>query len=163
MSEEANRRYPITSHEAYGFWTGVTPDKRQVLMGLLCPNLVAFFFDADGHLLAVEQRLLTFFQDVTPPYNIYDDRIPAAVDAWQREMSLQPVTITVRKFFVHEPYLGVEDYPDHFAEILSDPEEGEGEKEDIRDSMRLWDQAGQFVLQWGNDYWLNDTGEVVSS
>ena len=33
----------------------------------------------------------------------------------------------------------------------------------MRESMRLWDADGQFVLNWGNDYWLDATGEVVSS
>ena len=61
MSGKGDRSYPIKTHEAYGFWTGLTPDNKQVLMGLLCPNLVAFSFDADGALLAVEQRPLAFF------------------------------------------------------------------------------------------------------
>lgn len=71
--------------------------------------------------------------------------------------------IKVKKFFTQQPYIGIEDYPSHFGEILSDPQECDEEKSDIRDSMRLWDKDGQFVLQWGNDYWLNDSGRVVSS
>jgi hypothetical protein len=59
--------------------------------------------------------------------------------------------------------LSVCNYPSHFEEILSDPQECEEAKSDICDSMRQWDGDGQFVLQWGNDYWLNDSGEVVSS
>jgi hypothetical protein len=54
-------------------------------------------------------------------------------------------------------------YPDHFNEILGDPEASDDEKANIRDSMRLWDDAEQFVLIWGNDYWLDGTGKVVSS
>jgi len=132
-------------------------------MGLFCPILVAFFFDSEGNLLKVEQRPVGFFQGVTPPYNIYDERIPALIEGWQREMAFQPTTIKVKKFFLQTPYIGIEDYPSHFEEILSDPQECEEEKNDIRDSMRLWDEAGQFVLLWGNDYWLDDSGEVVSS
>ena len=78
-------------------------------------------------------------------------------------MGLRPATIKVRKFFARKPYVGIEDYPAHFGEILSDPEAAEEEKDDVRDPMGLWDQDGQFVLQWGNDYWLDDAGEVVSS
>jgi hypothetical protein len=29
--------------------------------------------------------------------------------------------------------------------------------------MELWDEDGQFVLLWGNDYWLDGSGRVVSS
>jgi len=69
----------------------------------------------------------------------------------------------VKKFFLKDLYLGIQDYPDHFGEVLSDPAASEAEKDDIRDSMQLWVQTGQFVLWWGNDYWLDDKGEVVSS
>ena len=62
MSGTCARRYPLRTHESYGFWTGLTPDNKRVLTGLLCPNLIAFFFDADSALLAVEQRPLDFFQ-----------------------------------------------------------------------------------------------------
>jgi hypothetical protein len=37
------------------------------------------------------------------------------------------------------------------------------ERADVRESMQLWDADGQFVLYWGNDYWLDDSGEVVAS
>jgi hypothetical protein len=78
-------------------------------------------------------------------------------------MSFQPATIRVRKFFSDEHYIGIEDYPSHFHEILSDPDSDEEEKADVRESMVLWDKDGQFVLQWGNDYWLDGSGHVVSS
>ncbi len=163
MAQDAERRYPINSHETYFFFAGRTHDKRQVLMGLLCPDLVAFFFDAGGNLLNVEHRPVSFFQGVTPPYDIFDERIPALIDEWQVEMGFQPSTIKVKKFFFQELYIGIEDYPSHFGEILSDPQASEEEKSDIRDSMRLWDEERQFVLQWGNDYWIDESGEVVSS
>jgi len=145
MAHDAERRYPINSHAGHFFFAGVTLDKRQVLMGLFCPNLVAFCFDAEGNWLSVEQRPVGFFQGVTPPYNIYDERIPALIEKWQADMGFQPATIKVKKFLSQHPYIGIEDYPSHFGEILSDPQECEEEKRDIRDSMRLWDTERQFV------------------
>ncbi len=82
---------------------------------------------------------------------------------YRAEIGFQRATIKVKKFFSQQPYIGIEDYPDHFGDILSDPQACEEDKSDIRESMRLWDEDGQFVLQWGNDYWLNNTGKVVSS
>jgi len=46
-------------------------------MGLLCPNLIAFLFDAGGALLAVEQRPLAFFQGTRSPPDL--SRFSAAV------------------------------------------------------------------------------------
>ena len=163
MADGAKRRYRIQTHDSYGFYAGTTPDGRQVLMGLLCPNLVAFTFDADGTLLGTDERPVPFFQGVRPPYDIYDQRLPPLIEAWQREMSFQPATITVTRFFNLPLYVGIMRYPSHFEEILLDPEEDEDEKDEIRESQRSWDAEGMFVLQWGNDYWLNAAGEVESS
>jgi hypothetical protein len=163
MVEDAVRRYSLTSHEEYGFFAGLTADNKQVLMGVFCPDLIAFIFDPEGNLLKVEHRPVSFFLGVTPPYKIYDERLPALIRAWQDEMRFQPSTIKVKRFFSDELCIGIQDYPDHFEEILNDREEDEDEKKEIHDSMRIWDEEGQFVLQWGNDYWLNDLGEVVSS
>lgn len=163
MAKDTERRYPIKSHEGYGFCAGITSDNKQVLMGLLCPSIAAIFFDSEGTLLHVEQHPVNFFQGVNPPYNIYDKRIPTLILAWLMEIGFQPATIKVKKFFSQVRYVGIEDYPSHFEEILNDPKESVEEKNDIRESMRLWDKDGQFVLHWGNDYWLNVSGEVVSS
>jgi len=162
MAEVDERRYAIRPDEGY-FSAGVMADGQQVLMGLFCPNLVAFRFDGDGSLLGSEQRPVPFFRNVTPPYNIYDDRIQPMIEEWQAEMGFRPATIRVRKFWSVEHYIGIEDYPSDFHEVLSDPDADDEEKAEMRESIRLWDKAGQFVVQWGNDYWLDGTGRVVSS
>jgi hypothetical protein len=157
------RRYPIQSHDAYSFYTGFSLSNEQVLVGVYCPTLVALWFDVDGSLLRTSHLPIPFFQRATPPYDIYDDRLPPLIEAWKQDMELRPATIKVKKFFAEQWHIGIEDYPAHFEEVLSDPAADEDEKADMRDSMELWDKDGQFVLLWGNDYWLNDSGEVVSS
>ncbi|MFO0964158.1 MAG: hypothetical protein U0793_01040 [Gemmataceae bacterium] len=70
----ATRLFPI---QGYGdeFSTGVCADGRQVVMGLLCPHLVAYFFDRKGKLLGDEHRP---WNKPAPrmgpdgPYNIYE-------------------------------------------------------------------------------------------
>jgi hypothetical protein len=160
--EGQEQLYAIRPDEGY-FFAGVTPGGAQVLMGLFCPNLVAFRFDREGNLLGSEQQPVPFFQGVAPPYDIYDQRIQPMIEGWKQEMGFRPATIRVRKFWSAEHYIGIEDYPSHFHEILSDPSADEEEKADVRESMERWDKDGQFVLQWGNDYWLDRAGRVVSS
>jgi hypothetical protein len=162
MTEGYERRYAIKPDDDY-FSAGVTPGGEQVLMGLSCPNLLAFHFDREGNLLRTEQRPIPFFRDVTPPYDIYDARIQPMIEAWQAAMGFRPATISVREFFSDEHSIGIEDYPSHFHEILSDPAADEEEKADVRESMELWNKDGQFVLLWGNDYWLDGSGRVISS
>jgi hypothetical protein len=162
MMKDEERLYPIAPDESY-FSAGITPDGEQVLMGLFCPDLIAFFFDSEGNVLRVENRPLDCLHEARPPYDIYDDRIPKRIDAWKCELEFQQATIWIKKFFSEDLYIGIQDYPDHFEEILTDPEACEEEKDDVRDSIQLWDKDGQFVLWWGNDYWLDDSGNVVSS
>lgn len=173
-SEGSSHLYPIQSGQGY-FDAGMTGDGRQALMGLHCPDLVAIFFDASGDLISHEARHLEFLQcsgvivDGEPIdgavgyYDIYDERIPPRIVAWQEELEFRPATIRVRRFFLGELGIGIEDHPGHFGEILDDPGASDEEKDDVRDSMRLWDADGQFVLHWGSDYWLDDSGEVTSS
>ena len=160
--ETLERRYAIKPNEGY-FSAGVTPVGEQVLMGLFCPNLVAFYFDRDGSLIRSENRPVPFFHDVSPPYDIYDDRIEPMIENWKSEMTYRPATIRVKKFFSNEHLIGIEDYPSHFHEILCDSAANDAEKAHVRESMVQWDKSGQFVLQWGNDYWLDGSGRVVSS
>lgn len=170
----ASHLYAVQPDQEY-FDAGKTIDGRQVLMGLYCPEIVAIFFDASGNVIGHEARRLEFLrkssvivdgepiEGMVGVYDIYDERIPARIVAWQEELGYRPDTIRVKRFFLEELGIGIEDYPAHFDEVLADPAESGAEKEQVRESMRLWDADGQFVLYWGNDYWLNEFGEVVSS
>jgi hypothetical protein len=145
------------------------------LMGLACPELVAFFFSKEGDLLKVERRKLTFLkpsgvfvdgelvEGLVRRYDIYDPRIVEQIFAWQQEIDFQAAPILVKGFFLDELSIGIETYPRHFHEILMDANTSEAERNDIRNSMQAWDADRQFVLLWGNDYWFNEDGDVVSS
>ena len=168
------RIYSIQPEQGY-FDAGVTGDGRQILMGLYCPALVGIFFDAAGKLINHETRHLEFLQasnvvvDGKPieglvrNYDIDDKRIAPRMRVWQKELVFRPATIRVMRFFLTELAIGIADYPEYFSEILDDARASDEEKSDVRDSVRHWDADGQFVLRWGNDYWLDRAGEVVSS
>jgi hypothetical protein len=175
MMAQPERLYPIKPDEGHFFYAGIIPGEQQVLMGLFCPDLVAFCFDAAGNLLCVHSRPLPFLrrsdvlvdgqsiEGLVRPYDIYDERIPQQLDAWQRELQFQPQTIRVKKFSLPELGIRIEDYPDYFDEVFADPRADQEEKDHVRAFQREWEAARQFVLWWGNDYWLDDTGEVVAS
>ena len=164
----------IQSGQGY-FDAGMTADGRQVLMGLYCPDIVALFFDFSENLVNHESRRLEFLQrsgvhvDGEPiegmvgVYDIFDKQILQRIAAWQEELGLRPATIRIKRFFLDELGIGIEDYPDHFGETLDDPNASDEEKADMLESIGLWDAEEQFVLFWGNDYWLNGSGRVVSS
>jgi hypothetical protein len=165
LAKSSQRLFAIKPDEGHLFFAGITPESEQVLMGLYCPNLLAFYFDSEGTLLRSEEQPVPFFQNVTTPrpYDIYDDRIQPLINAWQADMKLRSKVIHVKRFWSEEHSIGIEEYPSHFHEILSDLIADEEEKTSVRKSLQQWDEDGQFVLHWGNEYWLDRTGEVVSS
>lgn len=172
---DASHLYSIQSEESYGFWTGRTKDHTQVLMGLACPYLIAFVFDLEGNIIGGHRKRLDFLQPsgvivdgeplrgLVQTFNIYDERIPVRVEEWQQQMGFQDQLIRVKRFADPEMGISIGDYPEHFAEILSDPEASKEEKDSVLESLSEWEAAGQFVLLWGDDYWLNGDGEVTSS
>jgi hypothetical protein len=159
MEQTDERRYTIQPDESLS--TGFTSRSEQVFMGLACPNLIAFHFDHDGNLLRTEQRPVPFFVGVSPPYNIYDERISPLIQAWKTELEFGPAAIAVKKFFSQG--IGIEDHPSHLLDILEDPTAGTEEKAEARDSIESWKQRGDFVLWWGDDLWLDQSGQVISS
>jgi hypothetical protein len=170
--------YPIQNGIRNWISAGLTGDGRQVLMGIYSPELIAIFFDPFGKLLDAQKRPLKFIdEDIQRGYapDLRDDRIGEVLSLWQDELGYQPQRILVRKFFILEessgnvgPWtregIGIEDYPSFWLEVLTNPSAfDEDEKNMVRTEMPRWDREGQFVLWWGNDYWIDGTGELVAS
>jgi hypothetical protein len=171
--------YRIKPNERHMICAGLSSDKRQVLMGLYCPNLVAIFFDKEGNLIDVQQRVLRFMVEDAERgvgTSIYDERIEPEFLSWQEELGFQPATISVHKFVVLEESgtkdesscqrdgIGIQDYPAFFHDVLANPDAyTEEEKQHVQREQPQWEKDGQFVLWWGNDYWFSSTGECVAS
>jgi hypothetical protein len=138
--ERTERRFRIGS---YGdeFAAGYCSNGDQVLMGLLCPELVVYRFTAEGVLRGREARPWTYPAPLVEGcYQIYDPEFQKLVSeqiaAWQDDMGFVDKPIDVCAFFDREREIGV---------TLPD--------EDVCD----------FVLWWGKDYWMSNTGEVEST
>lgn len=151
-------RYPI---QGYGtdFHAGVVADKRQAIMGLLCPNVVAVFFDPLGDFLEAQQRRLPFMGS-KGPYDIYDARVGQHLRSWQEALGFRPRVVRVRRFSLPEWGVGIDDLPTHYLEFLENPDEF---PEIDVEMIRAWQEAGQFVFWWAKDYWMDRSGRVEST
>jgi hypothetical protein len=134
------------------FSTGVTGDKRQVLMGIQSHELIAVFFDSKGHLLEVQVR------------EISGDRTNEALLEWKRAIRYKPKTITVRKFFLYDRYIGIEVFPRHFSEFLENPNDpiyDDQQRLSLSSEITKWGERGDFVVWWNEEYWVDKKGEGV--
>lgn len=153
----------LYSLNGYGsdFYTGRIGDGRQALMGLLCPELVTFFFSPDGALIGREARpwdypAPQFHGD--GPYQIYDAefrrRLEEQMSGWKSALGFEAQTIGVQAFFDREYYVGVEELPGPEEE-----EDWEGEAE----VLEAWREQGVFTFYWAKDYIMSADGEVEST
>jgi len=157
--------------QAYDYHTGVCADGRQVVMGLLCPALVAFFFDQHGHLLCCEQRPwseeATALAGEQPPFQIFGETFQALIaaqeEAWQQELGFIASTIHVREFFDEQRGVGIERLPGHLEMEEIETEEDPQEQRELLALREEWLATGAFVWWWARDYYMSGDGEVEST
>jgi hypothetical protein len=167
-----DRLFPLNFRgvDAGGPVTGVCADGRQVVMGLLCPNLVAYFFDPKGDLLHEEHRswLHPAPRRGAGPYQIYDEAFQSALatqfQKWQQTLGFNRCAIQVRAFLDERYVVGIELFPDHLQPTADEWQSmTEQERQDMQQARAKWKAAGTFVWWWAEDYWINPDGTVGSN
>lgn len=161
-----DRLFPLSS---YGdeYLTGHCADGRQVVMGLLCPHLVVYLFDANGRLLSGERQL---WNHPAPrlnsgPFDIYNEAFRTSLDVQFRELQqslgYSQSPIRVREFFDPDNWVGIEALPSHYRDLETIA--NEEERKEFIISRDRWLADGCFVWWWAKDYYMSKDGEVESS
>lgn len=92
------------------------------------------------------------------------DSIFEELTDWQDELGFTPGTISIQQFFLSERWIGIKDLPEHYQEVIDQPDEiDESRRRELEEDIRRWLQAGDFVLYWDEEYYLNAAGELESS
>lgn len=162
------RLFPI---QGYDYETGVCADGRQVILGLLCPSLVAVWFDANGKYLDYEERpwgaAAAELAGREPPYNISGDRfgelIAEQLKAWQAELGFNAATIRVEQFRLPGLGIAIQELPGWALEIETATWLTDAERQEYRKARDQWVADGKFVFWWGRSYHMSRDGEVEST
>jgi hypothetical protein len=171
MQKAKARLFPIQSHED-DFFAGVCADGRQVVMGLLCPAVAAYFFDAEGNYLASERRRWSAgaakLAGRKPPYTIFGchfrELTAQQTKAWQTELGFRPGNIYVKQFSNRDHTVGIEILPSHYQDLETTARlTTEVERRQLIASRDQWLEDGSFVWWWGKDYYMSKEGEVEST
>src|SRR5262245_23780594 len=117
---KGGRKYSIRHSDPY-FHAGTLPNGKQILLGLHLPAMVAVLFDAGGEVLRTERRKYSFkLQTRTDGSYLVDD---AASDAmmddlreWESEMGFRQGKISVKRFALHDLFIGLRDLPKHYED-----------------------------------------------
>lgn len=165
LARSPDRLYPVVSHKHYGFYAGRLADGRQALVTVgMRDALHVHFFDPAGDFLGVEQLTPQFEREPEEPYlDRNDEELHAFLQA---ELGFRPDRIRIKRVEHADAEFSIEPMPESYEDFLRDPNQDWMPDEHRRAQwyhVHKWLKEGEFVLLCGNDYWLDQTGEVTSS
>lgn len=185
---ERERCYAVKGNEWYGWWTGRLPHDRQLFVafggrGVYSsrrdrmtnpefadpnsgrPTIFLALFDPSGVLLEILSRPDPLKID---PRTRTRHGVGAIFDVDELEAYLRSSfggferqTIRAKPFRIPEIGLVLDPLIALDADYLENPESYADEDE--RERVRRWAEAAYSLLNYGNDYWLDDDGHVESS
>lgn len=150
MTAEQDRLYPIQRNDEYGIIAGRL-EGAPVLLRFSPDNYLQLTFSEQGDLLSAEKHA----------YN--SPTIPQQGQSLLKQR-VNDGLIRVKKFFLTEPFLGIQDLPSSLADTMKEQDDlDEEEAAFFREELDSWQRSQQFVLQWDNEYYLSKDGKVVAS
>ena len=159
--------FPIRSAPDRYFYAGHLPNGRQALIARsVYGEMVAAIFDGGGNLIEVIQQKLPSRPVLRDSAEIREVDEDDFQEYLQGAFGFSPGLMRIKEFRIPREMFAVYHLPTLFREFLENPNSPDFDEEDRRglpEVIRRWQEKGQFVLEWGNDFWLDHTGEVVAS
>ena len=154
--------YTVRDNGQY-FRTGQTASNDQVLFGVLAGEdgleVAAVWFDPAGRFSRFSTRQVT-----VRPAESEEAAVRRELADFQRACGYRPDAIHVEQFSVPDRFIRIEDIPEHYQDFLSNQDDYDADRqEELAADIKKWVQDGDYVLWWGEDYYLDSKGEVVSS
>jgi hypothetical protein len=159
--------FPVRNAPERYFYAGHLADGRQALIARsVYGRIIAALFDREGELVEVIRQELP-----SPPVlpdsdgfrEVDEDDFHAYL---KREFGFSPGLVHVKEFYIAPEGFAVYQLPWHFQEFLRDPGSllfADEERGVFPRLIEEWQERGEFVLEWGNDFWLDGTGVVIAS
>lgn len=150
--------YLIPPSSGVEFHVGRTSKGRQVILGALLSDVVAYMFDSKGRLLSRECRprrsitpadILSFQQSQDSRSRIYIDY---EISRWRRLLDIKEEPIAIEEFFDADLFAGVQRIPACLEQAAKN--ETESEYQERCSERDAWIESGRFVFWWTRDYWF---------
>lgn len=164
---DGDLQFPIQSAPERYFYAGHLPKRHQALIGRdLYGKITVAIFDSNGVLIDVIHKVLPsppVIRSVNQIRDVDEDDFQTYL---QREYGFSSGEIHIKEFSVPKEMFAVYHLPSSYRVFLEDPNSpilDDEMRQAFPELIRQWNELGQFVLEWGNDYWLNSTGQVIAS
>ena len=143
------------------YFTGKTNDEKQVLLGWLGSFVAVVTFDNMGNILETREYPLNIDlkKGLGPIAEAIADK---QIRVIRKQLHLHKGPIRVEQFFVERWNIGLKQFPLGLEDFLDRPDAFPEEDAQIfRKDIEDWKNAGNCVLQWGNDYHLGRDGHTL--
>jgi hypothetical protein len=154
--------YDIKSHPDYYFCTGYS-DTIQALWGIIGEKIYLILFSRSGDLKTTKsfeaKEFISHFNS-----NLYDVLLEKVSHKFKNEYQLNEDLIRIKRFWISNLEVGIEDVTDNIKEFLLDPSEFQlDEQEDCKESFEEWKKEDQYVFWWEQSFYMGKYGDVESS
>jgi hypothetical protein len=147
--------YVLQPDTHYGIYVGYINEKFQAIVSHYDDLLIAVLFDVDGNLVEVREKSLADVQ-------LADHE--RALTNWVDELNLIIRPISIKKFFLSNYKIGIKDLSVGDEYFLSHQTEfSKTEQADHHEWIKDWQDSGEFVFWWNNDFWCDQEGDIIAS
>jgi hypothetical protein len=160
-----DRLYPILTDRHRDFYAGCTADGRQLLAGEWCPDLLVGLFDNAGNLQEVRYRTVRSKGEVDERLREWYGYFPGLIRVKRFRIAPgpnQPVN-PLQRALVGESGFAIAPFPLSWEECYAELPRYPDDDPDFVEMVRGWIERGNFALYWGNEIFLDGTGQVVGT
>jgi hypothetical protein len=143
------------------YFTGKTTDGKQVLLGWVSDFVGVIFFDDMGKI--IETREYSLGIDITKGFGpAVEARAKEEIKAIRKQFGVSRGQIKVQPFFIPKWQVELKLFPDDLQDYLDHPDSVAEEDLPIyRTDIERWIANQNYVLKWGNDYYLDKEGNTI--
>jgi hypothetical protein len=143
------------------FFTGAQSGRGPIIVGPIAPLILVLQFDIHGYLLTA---------DIVADHSVVDQQsYDIYVDTYFRKTGAIPGPIKIHRFSSQQPSspVAVIDVrygcPIQITDLPFDLSIDEDETQETQLAREQWLSSGSYVFSWGNDYYVDCDGIIISS
>lgn len=147
---------PLNADVGYGIYAGRLQGTTQAVVNDpandAADEVTVYTFRKDGRLLRASDKALPASRTA----HDWDDRV-------RRGLRFAPGPVAVREFSDPDRDFGISLFDAMHRDLLVSPDDEGPNRTDLLDHLVWWLARGNFVIECGNNYWADRTGEIHSS
>jgi hypothetical protein len=143
---------------------------KQAIMKVKDDRFLIILFSSSGDLIEIKEidipeAMLSLRHQKQYDLQKMHDLIEEEVNLWRNRFDLKDGRIYVKRFWISDKGIGIDDWPFSIQEYIMEPEKfTPEEKEELEEELQGWKEEGDlYVFSWDNEFYVDGNGRIVSS